>query len=37
MLTLAAERAIQGFFAGGAFFLGHVVLAFSEDIRMILK
>jgi hypothetical protein len=23
VLALAAERAVQGFFAGGAFFLGH--------------
>jgi hypothetical protein len=37
MLTLAAKRAIQGFLAGRAFFLGHVTLAFWVNARMILK
>jgi hypothetical protein len=30
MLAFAAKRAMKDFFAGGAFFFGHVNYAFSE-------
>jgi hypothetical protein len=32
MLAFAAKRAVQSFFAGGAFFLGHVNNALFGDL-----